>query len=177
MHIVVCYNKLLYAKQGRLIAIITIIIVLALFVPELEPNKDPDQDVSNKSVDENYYTVKSINKPIQLTRSTTTIIDIPGVPVKIDNDSDSDCHCDACMEWVEFNHHSDCNRSLNTTITIDNSPDTITGEMKKIYRSLDNIEPKHRYINRSGYVLRNGVYNKAKPVGKVTTKRLVKIIS
>lgn len=134
--------------------------------------------VSETSVEFNCDKLQS-SKYIQLSRSKTIFVDIHGQSNDTVVDRNLECSCDACLKWRSYYSSSKDPDVVGST----NQPSTLPTpeeprsqsdkirDMSEVYRLLGNIKSKRRYKNRSGYVLKTGLYKNRKPVGKVSIKR------
>lgn len=102
-----------------------------------------------------------------LSRSKTTIIDVPAVRAGRMVDAEQQCDCDACMKWAEYENST---RTHFANAEIDNDSPEVT-EMKRIYRSFEGVKPKVKFIDRIGYYVPITMHNKSKPLKKRIRKR------
>lgn len=121
------------------------------------------------------YVSTSQHKKLTLSRSKTTIIEIPGLPAGHFIDESLDCSCAACLQWATF--QSSTNVSRDTKFEQPSGScniDPKVEQMKEIYQSFDSLKAKKRFFSQTGYVvpMRN---RKRKLIKRVVKKRYLLI--
>lgn len=119
------------------------------------------------------------SKFIQLSRSKTVFVEIPGQLNTTADDENEECSCDACLKWRSYYNNSNepdivGSSHQPSTVPTSKAPFFQTDKMKnmnEVYCALQKIKSKRHYQNRSRYVLKTGLYKNSRTKGKVSIKR------
>lgn len=128
------------------------------------------QTSENMSPHQNQYRTQCMSsRAITLSRTSTMIFEIPGIPAGTMCDVDQDCYCTACMKWTTVDP------AIGKNVTKSSSTDETSIEaeaMKNIFNKLQRIKATHRFIHKTGDVtLRPGIKGLRKASKRVFRKR------
>ncbi|XP_062541011.1 uncharacterized protein LOC134209043 [Armigeres subalbatus] len=113
-------------------------------------------------------THKTSPQNINLVRSSTLIVEIPGLPAGKVCNTGLDCYCSACLKWDTVATKP----AYSTTIermSVEESSEAVS--MKKVYGTLRNMKATCRFINKSKCTLRPGKIVLRKVSKHISVKR------